>query len=269
MTDWKTKSRSFDTVAENYDLYRPGYPASLAERMLAVSGFPAGGHILEVGSGTGKATEMFTSSSLPIEISKVSIHCVEPGENLIRIAQTKFNRYPGISFEQASFEECREQPARFDLVISAQAWHWVEPSSGYNKAARFLKEDGWLALFWNVNPDPQGEIFQELERIYQLYYPHSEQPATPYEAVIQERKTAIQESGRFDPVLIYRFPWSERYTTKQYLGLLNTYSDHLTLPEEQQKPLYKGIAEVIDRYGGWIEKPYLAVLFMARKRDKA
>ena len=69
MTDWKARSQSFNSVADNYDLYRLGYPIALVERILAVSAFPVDGRILEVGCGTGKATEMFTASSSSIEKS--------------------------------------------------------------------------------------------------------------------------------------------------------------------------------------------------------
>lgn len=52
---------------------------------------------------------------------------------------------------------------------------------------------------------------------------------------------------------------------KEYLGLLNTYSDHLRLSEQRRKVLFEGIAESIERHGGYIEKPYLAVLYLAQR----
>ncbi|MBM3130763.1 MAG: hypothetical protein FJ009_19315 [Chloroflexi bacterium] len=61
-------------------------------------------------------------------------------------------------------------------------------------------------------------------------------------------------------------PWSARYDTTQYLGLLNTYSDHLLLTPQVRQYLFDGVAQVIARYGGFIEKLYLAVLFVAQKR---
>jgi hypothetical protein len=52
---------------------------------------------------------------------------------------------------------------------------------------------------------------------------------------------------------------------KQYIGLLNTYSDHLSLPEPIRTSLFSGISEVIQQNGGYIDKPYLAVLYVAQK----
>jgi hypothetical protein len=34
----------------------------------------------------------------------------------------------------------------------------------------------------------------------------------------------------------------------------------------RRQHLFQGIADVIDRHGGYIDKPYLAVLYLARKR---
>ena len=49
----------FDEIAELYDRARPGYPEALVDDVVALSGIAPGGRILEIGSGTGKATEAF------------------------------------------------------------------------------------------------------------------------------------------------------------------------------------------------------------------
>jgi hypothetical protein len=49
------------------------------------------------------------------------------------------------------------------------------------------------------------------------------------------------------------------------IGLLNTYSDHLRLPESTRANLFNGISEVIQHNGGYVDKPYLAVLYSAKK----
>jgi hypothetical protein len=46
---------------------------------------------------------------------------------------------------------------------------------------------------------------------------------------------------------------------------LNTYSDHLRLPEETRKHLLLSIGKVIEQHGGSVERPYLAVLYVAEK----
>jgi hypothetical protein len=41
-------------------------------------------------------------------------------------------------------------------------------------------------------------------------------------------------------------------------------SDHLRLSDEERRNLYAGIAEVIDRHGGYLDRPYIAVLYVAQ-----
>jgi len=83
--------------------------------------------------------------------------------------------------------------------------------------------------------------------------------------VIQQREEALSSSGCFSNVMVRRFIWSERYETKRYIGLLNTYSDHMRLPDRIRENLTEGVAEVINKNGGFIHKPYLSVLYVGKK----
>ncbi len=59
--DWKKDSQSFDSVAGLYDKFRPAYPRRLVDCIIELSGLKDDARILEVGSGTGKATRLFAS----------------------------------------------------------------------------------------------------------------------------------------------------------------------------------------------------------------
>jgi SAM-dependent methyltransferase len=256
--DWKIESQRFDAVAEDYEAYRPGYPADLAKTILERARLSPGSRLLEVGSGTGHATMLFARRGY-------SILCVEPGPNLAQVAARKFSDDPGMRFVGTRFEDWPVQDESFDLVFSAQAWHWVPKDLGYAKASAALKSSGCLALFWNMYPDPQGPLFTDLEDVYHQRAPSMPSKGFSPEELAHKRADEIAESGFFKDLLVHRFPWSQRYDTRQYLGLLNTYSDHLALPEEVRRSLRAGVAEVIDRHGGFIDRPYLAVLYLAQK----
>ena len=255
--NWKEESKRFDGVADIYNTYRPDYPEELIESLISMTGIKKDSHILEIGSGTGKATLMFAQRGF-------SILCIEPGKNLVSVAAQNLKNYSQITFETVAFEEWDERQSEFDLVFSAQAFHWVPKEVGYAKVSKTLKQKGYLALFWNMYPDPKGKIFVELDKVYRQRAPGLANRPTSYEIMIQERERNICDSGLFDNVSTIRFPWSARYDTKQYLGLLSTYSDHLRLSKKKRENLYEGVAEIIDKYGGYIEKPYIAVLYVAR-----
>ena len=103
---WRTRSESFDTVAELYDAYRPTYPADLIDSILCITKIPSTGQILEIGSGTGKATQLFAEKGF-------RVHCIEPGENLLQVARRKLQNYPQVSYAQVRFEDWSEEKERF------------------------------------------------------------------------------------------------------------------------------------------------------------
>jgi SAM-dependent methyltransferase len=82
---------------------------------------------------------------------------VELGENLATIARGKLADYPPEARVLASsFEEWPlEEEGTFELVVSATAYHWVDPAIHYRKSAQALRPAGSLALIWN-RPDPPG-----------------------------------------------------------------------------------------------------------------
>ena len=254
--DWEAESRSFDRVAEDYHRFRPSYPEALINDLVSTTGLPPGGRILEVGAGTGKATQLLAQRGF-------RLHCLEPGENLAAVLRENCQDYP-VTIETVRFEEWEVQARAFDLVVSAQAFHWVPKPLGYELAARALKPGGSLALFWNRYPYPQGDVFEAIQAAYDTQAPHMSISKEKMDKLIAEVVEGIAASGCFGPVAVRRYPWSRACTTAEYLGLLNTYSDHLSLPEEQFVRLRAAVGAAIDAHGGVIEVPYLGVLFVAR-----
>jgi SAM-dependent methyltransferase len=256
--DWKAESQRFDGVAEMYDTFRPGYPDELIECILSTSRITTESKLLEVGSGTGIATAAFASRGY-------SIVCIEPGGNLAAIAARKFQGLP-VEFECVRFEDWQVIPEAFDLAYSAQAFHWVPKESGYALVASALKRNGYLALFWNRYPGAKGEAAEDLDQVYRDRTPELAGTYEPVEKTVERTLAEIVESGCFVDIQVKQFPWTARYSTQEYLGLLNTYSDHLRLSAGRRQHLFQGISDVIDRHGAYIDKPYLAVLYLARKR---
>ena len=257
--DWKEESQRFDGVADLYDAYRPSYPPELIEAVVMLSGIQPDGRVLEIGSGTGKATLLFAQRGL-------TILGLEPGQNLIKVAKENLKFYPQVSFENARFEDWEAGQAEFDLVFSGQAFHWVPEEVRFVKASSVLKKQGHLALFWNMSLEIEGKIGFELSQIYRNRVPELVKSEIPSEQLIQGWARSLSESGYFEHIVVSTYPWSARYKTKEYLGLLNTNSDHLRLSDQRRRALFEEIAEVIERHGGYIKKSYLAVLYMARRK---
>lgn len=253
---------TFDQVAQRYDEIRPGYPAALIEDIIAISALPPQARILEIGCGTGQAT-------LPFAERGYGITCVELGPEMAALAAANCRPYPAVQVVNAAFEEWVPDTTHFDLVMSATAWHWVPPEIGYPKAAQLLRSSGYLAIFTNVHPKPLTDFFAESQAVYRAVVPEWGDPnnGPTTKADIEAKRTSIDSLGLFEPVTVRTYPWTHTYTTSEYLDLLNTYSDHLNLEESKRRQLHDGLAAMIDnRYGGVVTKPYLSVLYIARKK---
>lgn len=68
-------------------------------------------------------------------------------------------------------EEWPLEAGRFDAVFAATSFHWVPPETGYPKAARALKEQGRLILFWNTALQLPPELHERVRPIFERYAP--------------------------------------------------------------------------------------------------
>lgn len=132
----------FGDVADLYDRHRPTYPPGLVDDLIAGADIPAGGRVLEVGAGTGKATELFAARG-------VAVLAIEPSAGMAGIARRKFAGDPNVTVVECDFERWDPAGERFGLLYSAQAWHWIDPEARYALARRALRPGGLLAAFWN------------------------------------------------------------------------------------------------------------------------
>ena len=251
----------FDQAADDYDAVRPGYPTALTNDIITLAKLPPNGTILEIGCGTGQAT-------LPFAQRDYHMTCLDIGPALVARAAANCQRHPNVHIHVSAFEDWPVQPASYDLIMSATAFHWISPEVGYPKAAAMLKDTGALAIFSNEHPTPYTDFFLDVQAVYQRVVPTWTNPQTtsPIQTRIAEALATINATGLFAPVIVKTYPWSQHYTAQTYLRLLNTYSDHRNLDASTRAELHRGIATLIDtKYKGVITKPYLAVLYLARQ----
>ena len=57
----------------------------------------------------------------------------------------------------------------------------------------------------------------------------------------------------------------KNFTADEYIMLLDTFSDHRNLPEENRKALYEGIHKIILNHGNAHNMHYIYQLYMGRK----
>jgi ubiquinone/menaquinone biosynthesis C-methylase UbiE len=129
----------FDEMAAEYDRHRPAYPDELLDRACQVAGIGSGDQVLEVGCGSGQLTRGLVARSLHVT-------AVEPGTSLIALARRNLEGAGAVEFVNARFEDALLPHGHFQAVFSASAFHWVDPTVSWRKAAEVLVPGGTLAL---------------------------------------------------------------------------------------------------------------------------
>lgn len=254
MNKREERSVTFDRVAEQYDRYRSGYPEQLADDVVRLSGIAPGGRILEIGSGTGKATVLFARRGF-------EILGLEPGAHLRAVAERNLAEFRGVRFVGATFEAWEPRGLTVDLVIAAQSFHFLDPEVALGKVARVVRPGGALAVFGH---HPNGMDVEARRHLDEVYAAHA--PAIPKQRRETPLEDRIDATGAFETVLMARYPWSATYSADEYAGLMGTQSDHLLLPEPNRESLLGAIHNVVERLGGSIELQWVTRLHLARTR---
>ena len=243
-TELKT---TFNTAAVLYEDIRPGYPEELIQDIVEFSGINNHSRILEVGCGTGKATQPFAEHGY-------EVLCLDIGADLIAVARERLEGFPNVSFVEQAFEEW-ESDEEFDLVISATAFHWVDPKVRYLRASEVLGAKGCLAVFSNQHIRKDEGFFAESQSLYDKYYFPLTVDRPPTHA------TDMSGVEAFENPIKRVYPWTEIYSSEQYIKLLRTYSGHIALSDENRHRLFEGIVNLIEtKYDGQVTKHYEAAL---------
>jgi len=247
----------FEAAALDYDQFRPGYPGAIVNEAISLCGLRSSSRLLEIGCGTGKATVSFAAHGYMID-------CVDPGRRLIGFARRKCREWPHVTFRTGRFEDLFFDQESYDMVLSAQAFHWIEPEGRAERIARVIKRGGSLVLLQNY---PGKEVDPTIEILSAAIERESNGQLTRWDYVLDLAglKKEIEDSGLFGAASIVKHRWTQRYSAASYAGLFRTYSDYLSLPRRAQEGISRRIREIVCEHGGYVTRSYDSILLHAIK----
>lgn len=126
----------FGQVAGAFSAYRPEYPKKIFQHILACTPPDRRRRALDLGAGTGRATRALVGhfdeviAVEPDPLMAEKLRALEP-RALVRLTTA---------------EDCVEPPASVDLVMVANALHWMDGPLVMKNVVTWLRPDGILAV---------------------------------------------------------------------------------------------------------------------------
>jgi SAM-dependent methyltransferase len=259
----------FDTMADDYDRSRPGYPDELVGRLDPRC------DVVEVGCGSGQLTADLLRRGHRVV-------AVDPGPQLLALAR---RRCPEARFVLGRFEDADLEPAAFDLVAAGTSFHWVRPEVAYDKAASLLWPGGRLALLSHrvVASPISGELDAVIARCapsfplargrtakaeVQRALGADASDVSAVLAAIEGKVTrAVGAGGRFGPAEVSWVEWDQATAAPDLLRSLRATVAWPAVPASEQAALEAGVADLADRHGGRLPRRRVTFLVVATVRD--
>ncbi len=265
MADNKEPERSresFDAVAESYERHRAPYPQDVENAVIALADLHEASTVLEIGCGTGQ---------LSVALAKhgVDLLAVELGPRLAARAQRNLAPYPNARVEVSSFEDWLLGSAKFDAVISATAFHWLDPEIRCSKSAEALRPGGVLAIVHahHVRGGGTPDFAADSQPHYAKWGLHKDRSfQLPTASRLPPMYMELDDLPEFSSVERRRFEIARRYSTASYIGWLETDSLVNTLAAESRRDFLDAIQQLIEsKYGGEVDRNYVYEVIAARR----
>jgi SAM-dependent methyltransferase len=277
----RSYGKVFNEVAVEYERNRPAYPDALVDHACEVAGIEDGDRVLEIGCGTGQLTRSLLARGLRVT-------ALEPGDQLIRIAEQNLKDAGDVEFLHTRLEDVRLARERYSAVLSASAIHWVDPDLGWQAIADALAPGATLALMQYFGLAEQRSA-DDQDALLSILRKHAPEVASSWPAYrgldrmiagVQERRGNVAHAwgwlgsydigrdyaaGLFEDTQLATVPVLVEQTAAELNALLGTMSFWAQLSPQERDVLVSENHALHERLGRPIRATTLAALLTARR----
>ncbi|MBA3895486.1 MAG: class I SAM-dependent methyltransferase [Gemmatimonadales bacterium] len=240
-----------------YETGRPDYPARVLD-VLTQRGLRPGSSVLEIGPGTGRVTRRLIDAG-------ASVIAVEPDPALADLLRREL---PADRLEvmTGTFEDAALPEDRFDLVIAAMAFHWVDQRIGLPRLSRVLRPGGWAAIWWTLfrdpsRPDPFADATTEV-----LGPPPGPVSGIPFELDVDAWSDSLAGPAGLIDVGSETIRWTARFDPISLRALYGSMISVRRRPEAYQRVLLDEIEHIATQdFGGEVERPFVTAIYTGRR----
>ncbi|KAB8314375.1 methyltransferase domain-containing protein [Tolypothrix campylonemoides VB511288] len=137
-----TVRKQYDQLAAVYDLRWKSYIANTLSFLKTWAEISPLDTVLDVACGTGEFERLLLA-----EYSSQQIVGVDISEKMLAIAKLKCSAYPQVSFQTASASALPFDNDSFDVIVSANSFHYFDdPLAALKEMRRVLKPDGKVII---------------------------------------------------------------------------------------------------------------------------
>lgn len=200
---------------------------------------------------------------------------------MAEIFRDKCSGYSNVTIDVASFEDwiCIDDQ-KYDMIFSAQAFHWINKDIKYQKCYELLQEKGFLVLFWYK---PTGHKFPETkdidDQVNKVVKKYTEKCSTNKDKPERlahtgvsnndERKTEIEDTGLFHIISELSYTHKIKNGPSQYLKAMKSIPAFASILDGLEANIIKKmdneIEDIINSYGGYVDEEFHYTLYITQK----
>lgn len=244
-------TEKFTGKADVYSAARPGYPKEFVDYLCENVGINSASTVADIGSGTGKFS---------VELLKIGAetYCIEPNDDMRRIAERDFAAYPNFHSVKGTCEDTTLEENSLDFITVAQAFHWFDADKFKVECRRILKPDGCVILVWNTRNE--CEFNSANHAIFEKYCPE-------FRGFSSEKRDSAGVEHFFDGKFT-KVKFANPYVLNKAAFIARCESGSYSLSEDH--PNYseyiKALGDLFDKYAsdGTIEIPSKTVAYIGK-----
>ena len=241
-------AQGFSAGADAYDRGRPSYPPAAIEHLVRTLALGPGRHVLDVGAGTGKFTELLVATG-------AHVVAVEPVAEMRAKLETAL---PAVTALVGTGEALPVEAASVDAVVAAQAFHWFDPDRAVPEMIRVLRPGGGLALVWNQR-DESVPWVAEMSRITRWTSEAPYQRGTDWAAVV-----AGAARGRITPLELTTFPYEQLVDREMLLDRVRSISYLAAGPHDELDGVLADVLDLVWEFPERFPLPYRTDVWTGR-----
>lgn len=213
------KHGNFDSLAEDYAHYRPGYAPSLVPAILSLLGRPAAEvDAVDVGAGTGIWTRFLAAQGLR------SVTALEPSDEMRRLGIETSKQYD-IHWRRGTAEETGLPSGAYDLVSMASSFHWTDFDKACTEFQRLLRPGGRFVPLWNPRMIELNPLLVEIEAEVKRLNPAVKRVSSGRSGLTERLTDLLWATPGFDDVVYLEGRHEASQTPAQYLGAWRSVND--------------------------------------------